>query len=194
MAWRLAGEYVVHCNCLLVCPCAVDGPPTAPNGNCNGVMVLTVREGSLDDVDLGGVNVALSFDIPSNLSAGNWTIGAWVDEGASDEQVDAVDRIVSGKEGGPFGEFSALYGEWLGVQRASVGFSDGEAPSGSVGDTQVTFEPLRTPDGALTKMKDAAFGFAPEFTLGKSSGPSRTLNDKEFDAVYGEAASFEWAS
>jgi hypothetical protein len=190
----MAGEYLAHCNCRLVCPCAVDGPPTAPGGNCNGLLAVSVREGNLDDLDLAGVNLALSFDIPSNLSAGDWTIGAWVDEGASDEQAEAVERILSGKVGGPFGEFSALYGEWLGVQRASVSFSDGEAPSATVGDTNMTFEALRTPDGAVTKMKDAAFGFAPEFILGKSSGRSVTLNGKEFDAVYGEASSFEWAS
>ena len=48
-------------------------------------------------------------------------------------------------------------------------------------------------DGNVTTARNAAFGFAPEFTLGKSSGRSGVLGES-FEASYGEAAQFEWAS
>ena len=193
MAYRFAGTYVGHCSCLQVCPCAVDQPPTGPDGVCRGLAVFGIREGNLDDVDLAGVNFVLSYFVPSNFSAGNWKQGLVIDEGASDEQVDALERIMTGKEGGPFEDFAALVSEWLGVERTSVTVSDGEAPSAAIGGTQVNFEPFRSPEGKVVTVSDAPFGLAPKVTLGKSSGRSGLFGD-EFDAVYGEAAEFEYSS
>lgn len=191
MAYKLAGTYVAHCDCQQICPCAVDGPPTGRDGQCHGLLVFGVRDGSLDDTDLSGVNVVLGYMAPSNISAGNLKLGLVVDEGASDEQADALERIFSGKEGGMFGEFAPLVGEWLGVERAAVSFSDGDEPSARIGDTSVDFEAFRDAEGNVTTSSNAAFGFAPTFTLGKSSGSSGVLGI-DFDASYGEAAEFEY--
>jgi hypothetical protein len=195
MAWRMAGTYVATCNCNLVCPCPVDGPPTSDDGQCRGVAVFHIAEGNLDDVDLSGVDLSLVNLFPSNLTSGNWKLGVVVDESASDDQADAVERIISGKEGGPFGEFAALTDEWLGMERASVGFSNGDLPSGSVAGTDYTFEPLAGPEGSGTQttVKNAAFGFAPEFRIGRSSGHFN-VHGIEFDATYGETADYEFAS
>ena len=195
MAWRMAGTYVATCNCNLVCPCPVDGPPTSDDGQCRGVAVFHVAEGSLDDVDLSGVDLSLVNLFPSNLTSGNWKLGVVVDESASDEQAAAVERIISGQEGGPFGEFAALTDEWLGMERGSVGFSDGDRPSGSVGGTDYAFEPLAGPEGsgADTTVRNAAFGFAPEFRIGRSSGHF-AVQGIEFDATYAETADYEFAS
>jgi hypothetical protein len=193
MAYRLTGTFVGQCDCQQICPCAVDGPPTGRDGQCHGLLVYNIREGNLDDTDLSGVNVVLGYSAPSNISAGNLRLGLVVDESASDEQADALETIFSGKAGGMFGEFVPLVGEWLGVERQSVAFSDGEEPSAKIGDTDVNFEAFRDGEGNLTKAKNAAFGFAPEFTLGKSSGTSGVLGES-FEANYGESAEFEYAS
>ncbi|WP_157372486.1 DUF1326 domain-containing protein, partial [Arthrobacter sp. Soil736] len=42
MSWEMSGKYVGSCNCSLVCPCPVDGPPTGPNGECRGVVVFHI--------------------------------------------------------------------------------------------------------------------------------------------------------
>ena len=52
MAYRLAGTYVGHCDCQLICPCAMDGPPTGRDGQCHGLLVFRVEDGNLDDTDL----------------------------------------------------------------------------------------------------------------------------------------------
>jgi hypothetical protein len=193
MAYKLTGTYVGQCDCQQICPCAVDGPPTGRDGQCHGLIVHNIREGSLDDVDLSGVNVVLGYFAPSNISAGNLRLGIVVDDGASDEQADALEKIFSGKDGGMFGDFVPLVGEWVGVERAAVSFSDGDEPSAKIGDTDVNFEAFRDGEGNVTTAKNAAFGFAPEFTLGKSSGSSGVLGI-DFEANYGEAAEFEYAS
>ena len=193
MAYRLSGSYVGHCDCRQVCPCAVDGPPTGRDGQCRGLLVFDIKEGNLDDIDLSGVNVAMGYMAPSNISSGDLKLGIVVDEGASDEQADALERIFQGDEGGMFGEFTPLVGEWLGVERAPVSFSDREDPSAKVGDTDIAFEAFRGPDGKPSTMTNAAFGFAPVFTLGKSSGSSGFFGES-FEANYGEAAEFEYTS
>jgi len=80
----------------------------------------------------------------------------------------------------------------MGVERRAVSFSDGEEPSAKIGDIDVNFEAFRDGDGNLTRARNAAFGFAPEFTLGKSNGSSGVLGI-DFEANYGEAAEFEYA-
>ncbi|GAB2864464.1 hypothetical protein GCM10027074_34750 [Streptomyces deserti] len=38
----------------------------------------------------------------------------------SDEQADALERILSGREGGPFGQLTQFYGEYLGMERSPM--------------------------------------------------------------------------
>jgi hypothetical protein len=154
--------------------------------------VHDVAQGNLDDVDLSGVRVAMEYVAPSNISAGNLKIGIVVDSGASDDQADALARIFKGDAGGMFGDFAPLFGEWAGVQRADISFSDGEEPSARIGDTEVNFTAFRDGDGGLTTVSNAMFGFAPVFTIGQSSGTSQAFGES-FEANYGEAATFEYS-
>jgi hypothetical protein len=193
MAYRVSGSYIAHCDCTQVCPCAFDEPPTAPDGTCHGLIVFNVKDGNLDGTDVSGTNVALVYSAPNKFSEGNLTLGLVIDEGASDEQADALERIFGGKEGGLWEQFASLASNWLGPERASLGFSDGEEPSATVGDTNVTFEAYRDPDGNVTTARNAPVGLAPEFRLGKSSGSAQVLG-QSYDATYGEAAEFEYAA
>jgi hypothetical protein len=195
MAWRISGTYIATCSCNLICPCPTDGPPTSADGQCRGVGVFHIADGNLDDVDLSGVDVVLVNHFPSNLTAGGWKLGIVVGDGASDEQANAVETIIKGDEGGPFADFAALTDEWMGMERGSVSFSDGDRPTGSVAGVDFTFEPLPGPEGSdsETTVRNAAFGFAPEFRVGKSSGHFN-VHGIEFDAIYGETADYEFAS
>lgn len=192
MAWQLKGTYVAHCDCQEVCPCAFDGPPTGRDGKCHGLLVHEISEGNLDGVDLSGVKVVMAYHAPSNISAGNLRIGIIVDDSASDEQADALGKIFSGDAGGMFGEFKPLFGEFVGVERKPISFSGGDEPSATVGEIDVNFGAYRGQDGSPTTVRNGAFGFAPEFTIGKSSGKSELFGEP-FDASYGEAAEFEYA-
>ncbi len=192
MAYRLAGTYVAVCSCSPICPCPVDARPTAPDGSgeCRGILVFESKEGSLDDLDLSGVSFALYNFFPSNLTSGNWKVGIVVDEGASDEQAQAIERIVSGEEGGPFGEFKPLIGEYAGMRRARITVSEN---GGSVaGISDFTFEPFTGADGSPTTVSGAMFGFAPTYRIGKASGRSDVFGG--FEPSYGESADFEFST
>ncbi|WP_041651978.1 DUF1326 domain-containing protein [Pseudarthrobacter phenanthrenivorans] len=194
MSWEMTGTYLGNCTCQLICPCPVDGMPTGPNGECRNLNVFHIEKGNLDDTDLSGVNFAFVGWFPRNLSAGGWMVGAVVDQSASAAQVSALETILRGQAGGPFGDLAGLYGEWVGLDRAAVTFTDGDRPSGSVSDkAHITFEPLPGPDGGVTTVKNAMYGFAPEFRIGK--GPGRVqLFEQEYDGVYGETSDFMFAS
>jgi hypothetical protein len=195
MAYTLKGTYAGICNCKLVCPCNVDGTPTGPEDQCHGFIVYNVGEGNLDDIDLSGVSFALGYFLPANASAGNWQIEGVVDDGASEQQADALDRIVSGTEGGPFADFAPLIGKYAGMQRGSISFSDGDAPSGSVsgiGDFSAEF--FKDAEGTTTTLRNAMFGFAPTIRLGKATSGSFTAFGQSWDGSYAEGAEFEYSS
>jgi hypothetical protein len=196
MTWSISGSYLGGCSCAVVCGCAVDAKPHDPQGReeCVGCTAFHVAEGHLDDVDLSGVDFAFYNHFPSNLTSGDWKIGLVVDDRASDAQTDALERIVSGREGGAFGELSQFFGEYLGLERASISLSDGEKPRLSIaGKTQLEFEALRGPDGGPTTMKNAMFGFAPEFTLGRTRGTSQAFG-LSFEPEYGEHSDYTFSS
>jgi hypothetical protein len=157
--------------------------------------VFHVAEGNLDEVDLSGENIGLLVYFPSNLTAGNLTIGLVVDENASDEQARAIDSIIRGQEGGPFGDLSALFGEVKGPDRARLTFTPGDKPSATIGDlADISVEPYIGPDGSATVVRNAFFGFAPEFKIGKGTGRSVDSTGVAFDPVYGETADYEYTS
>ena len=121
-------------------------------------------------------------------------MGLIVDEGASEEQAQALERIISGQEGGPFAEFVPLIGEVQPLRRGSVSFSDGDAPSGSVeGGTEIRFEPTRGVDGAPTTVSNAPLAFAPNVGIGRGSGRGQSIRGS-YEPVYGESAAFEYSS
>jgi len=191
MAYRLAGTYVAVCDCSLYCPCPTDGQPTGKDGQCHSTMVFQVRDGTVADTDLSGVDFALFNHFPSNLTAGNWTVGLVVDDAASDEQVEAIEQIFSGEEAGLLGLLGALIGEHKGTERAPIRVSNGSVSIGEM--AQFTFEPALGGDGSPTTVRNAMFGLAPEYQIGKGSGRS-TAFDMGYEASYGQSADFEFSS
>jgi hypothetical protein len=194
MAYTITGTYVADCDCNLVCPCPYDGPPTGKDNQCHGAVIFHVDRGNLDDVDLSGVNWAFYNHFPDHLTAGKWKVGITVDTGASDEQAQAIERIASGQAGGPFAEFAPLIGEYAGMKRGKVTYSDGDKASGSIeGVGDVSIDPFMGPDGKPTRVRNAMVGFAPEYTIGRSSGQATVLGTTT-EFKYAESAQFEYTS
>jgi len=124
MGYQLRGTYLTHCDCMQICPCSVDEKPTGRDGQCHGLVVVNIDNGSLDDTDLSGTKVVLSYSAPGKISDGGLRLGLVIDDAASDEQAAALERIFSGQVGGMFGEFTGLTERWIGTERAAIAFSD----------------------------------------------------------------------
>jgi hypothetical protein len=140
MSWSLKGSYVETCSCELMCPCNLSFDHGATYDFCRATLVFNIREGSVDGADLAGTRIAFIIDTPKVMTDGNWRMGIFVDEQASDEQADGLVKIFSGQLGGPMAGLAPLVGEMLGVERVKIDLQDdGVRHSVRIGDA-IDFE------------------------------------------------------
>jgi hypothetical protein len=140
MSWNLAGSYVETCSCELMCPCNLSFDHGATYDFCRVTLVFNIREGAVDSTDISGRKVALIADTPKVMTDGNWRVGVFVDDGASEAQFDQLVQVFSGQLGGPMAGLAPLIGEMLGVERAVIDVKDdGLQHSVRIGDV-IDFE------------------------------------------------------
>src|SRR3954453_15124943 len=120
MSWNLTGSYVETCSCELMCPCNLTFSHGATYDFCRVTLVFNIREGAVDSTDIAGGQVALIAETPKVMTDGNWRVGVFVDDGASDEQFDQLVQVFSGQLGGPMAGLAPLIGEMLGVEGAVI--------------------------------------------------------------------------
>jgi hypothetical protein len=125
MAWQIQGTYFENCSCDMVCPCTTSGlSMPADQDRCRVVLVFHVDSGSVDTVDVGGLTVAIVADTPPVMADGNWRVGVFMDQRASDEQAGKLGGVFSGQMGGPMGALAPLISEMLGIERAPITYTD----------------------------------------------------------------------
>jgi hypothetical protein len=124
MAWSLKGSYVETCSCELMCPCNLSFDHGATYDFCRVTLAFNIREGNVEGTDIGGLRVAAIADTPKVMTEGNWRLGLFIDERASDEQFDKLTKVFAGQLGGPMAALVPLVGEVLGVERAAIDIDD----------------------------------------------------------------------
>jgi hypothetical protein len=124
MSWNLKGSYVETCSCDLICPCNASFDHGATYDFCRVVLAFNIREGEVEGTDIGGLKVVAIADTPKVMTDGNWLLGVFVDEQASDEQFDKLVQVFTGQLGGPMAGLVPLVGEVLGVDRAKIEVDD----------------------------------------------------------------------
>ena len=101
MSWSLKGSYVETCSCELMCPCNLSFDHGATYDFCRATLVFDIREGEVEGTDISGLRVAVIIDTPKVMTDGNWRLGVFVDEQATDEQREKLVQVFSGQLGGP---------------------------------------------------------------------------------------------
>lgn len=125
MSWELTGTYFEHCPCDLVCPCTTSGlSRPGDTERCTVVLAFNVQRGQIDQLDVGGRTVVLVADAPRLMSDGDWRVGMYVDDGATDDQFAALSAVFTGQRGGIWAALSPLIGTVLGAERAAITFVD----------------------------------------------------------------------
>jgi len=130
-AWRLSGDYFENCSCEVVCPCLVSTKPpltSSPSeGVCDVALAFHIDKGNYGDVPLDGLNVVMVAHTPGAMGDGNWTVAVYIDERASDQQMEALGTIFSGSAGGPMAAFAPLIATNLGAKKAPIEYrNDGK--------------------------------------------------------------------
>jgi hypothetical protein len=161
MAYQLEGTLLEVCDCDVLCPCWIGEDPD--NGTCDAVVAWHVDRGSVDGIDVSGHTVAMLGFIPGNILQGNWKTALFVDDGASDEQCDALVNAFSGKLGGPLADTAGLIGEVVSVERVPISHDivegRGTLRVGSV--AEAVMEPYRGPSGQVTTLNESILSTIP---------------------------------
>ena len=124
MSWNLKGSYVETCSCELMCPCNLSLDHGATYDFCRVTLVFNIREGDVEGTDIAGRKVAVIADTPKVMTEGNWRVGVFIDDGATDEQFEKLVQVFGGQLGGPMAALGPLIGEMLGVERAAIDIGD----------------------------------------------------------------------
>jgi hypothetical protein len=140
MTWNLKGSFVETCSCELMCPCNLTLDHGATYDFCRATLAFHIREGAIDGTDVRGRKAVVIIDTPKVMTDGNWRVGMFVDDQATDEQFDKLVQVLGGQLGGPMAALGPLVGEVVGVERATIDVQDdGLRHSVRVGDA-IEFE------------------------------------------------------
>jgi hypothetical protein len=200
MSWNLKGSYVETCSCDLICPCNATFDHGATYDYCRVVLLFNVREGDVEGTDIGGLKIAMIADTPKVMTEGNWKLGVFVDENASDEQMDKLVQVFSGQLGGPMAGIAPLVGEMLGVERAAIEVNDdGVLHSVKVGDS-IDFEikdivPFGVETGQPVRFQGMFHPVASDLTIAEATRSRISAFGIEYTGRTGlSTAEFSWAA
>ena len=200
MSWSLKGSYVETCSCDLICPCNASFDHGATYDFCRVTLVFAIREGEINGTEVGGLNVAAIADTPKVMTDGNWRLGLFVDERASDEQMEKLVGVFSGELGGPMAAIAPLIGEMLGVERAPIEVvDDGLRHAVRVGDV-IDFEikdivPFGVENGQPVRFEGMFHPAASNLTIAEATRSRINAFGIEYEGKTGLSTSaFSWAA
>ncbi|HEU5009103.1 MAG TPA: DUF1326 domain-containing protein, partial [Gaiellaceae bacterium] len=140
-----------------------------------------------------------SFRTPPTMTEGNWKLGIFVDQDASDEQMEKLAGVFSGQMGGPMAGLAPLVGEMLGVEKAPIEIlEDGLNHSVRIGD-QVDFEiedivPFGIETGEPVRITGMAHPVGSELTAAEAKRSSINAFGIEYEGKTGMSSEFSWAA
>ena len=200
MPWDLRGSYIETCSCELMCPCNMSMDHGATYDFCRVTLVFNIRQGAVDGTDIAGCKVALIADTPKVMTDGNWRVGVFVDDGATEDQFDKLVQVFSGQLGGPMAAVAPLVGEMLGVERAAIEVEDdGVRHSVRVGDV-IDFEiedivPFGVETGQPVRFSGMFHPVASDLTIAEATRSRINAFGIEYEGKTGLSSSeFAWAA
>ena len=101
--WAIRGSYFESCNCDPICPCRrIDGVTggRSTHGVCTGVLSWLIEEGNVGTTDVTGLAAALALRYSDDEPGSPWSWVLYLDERGSEEQLEALEAIFTGRLGG----------------------------------------------------------------------------------------------
>ena len=118
--WTLQGRGYEYCNCDFGCGCNFGGFPNSKDGSCRALVGMDITSGSCGGIDLSGVKCAAIVDWPKAIHEGNGRCVFIVDPATTDQQVDVLAQIFSGKLGGMPWELLGPTFQVVGLQKVPI--------------------------------------------------------------------------
>ena len=175
-SWRMRGDVMEACSCATTCPCNFGSDPTPLP--CEVVIGWRIQDGNYGNTRLDGLSVVLYGRIPGNVFQGNWTVGVYLDQRASQQQAQALGDIFAGNAGGWPAMLSSLIGNLLAPKQVPIQFQtvDGEHSITIPGLLEVGSERVPNPLPGQPPLDSKVSNLAVPFYTGSVSvRRSRTL-------------------
>jgi hypothetical protein len=118
--WEIHGKGYEFCNCDFGCGCNFVGFPNSNDGSCRALVGVHIEQGDCGGVSLSGVKCAAIVVWPKAIHDGNGKAVFVVDPATSDEQVQALAQIFTGKLGGMPWELLGPTFEVVGLEKAPI--------------------------------------------------------------------------
>lgn len=163
-------------------------------------LVFSVTDGEVDGTDVSGLTVAAVADTPKVMSDGNWRLGVFIDDAASEEQAEKLGAVFGGQLGGPMEALAPLIGENLGLERAPIEVrEEGLRHSVKIGDAvDVEIEdvvPFGVESGEPARMSGIFHPAGSELTIAKATRARVDAFGIQYEGKAGFSAShFAWAA
>ena len=200
VSWSLKGSYAETCSCELMCPCNFSFDHGATYDYCRATLVFNIRSGEIEGTDVSGLKAAVIIDTPKVMTDGNWRLGMFVDENATDNQLEKLTAVFGGQLGGPMEGLAPLIGEMLGVERASIEIvDDGLRHSVKIGNA-IDFEiedivPFGVETGEPVRLVGMFHPVSSEFNAAEATRSQISAFGIEYEGKTGiSTAEFSWAA
>lgn len=199
MSWKLEGSYFESCSCDVICPCTASLALAATHDYCRVVLVFAVQRGEVEGEDVSGLTVAAVADTPKVMIDGNWRLGVFIDEKASQEQAEKLGAVFSGALGGPMEVLGTLISENLGVQRAPIEVrQDGLRHAVRIGDAvELEIEdivPVGARDGKPVKLSGVFHPAGPDLTVARATSSKVDAFGIQYEGKSAFSSAFSWAA
>jgi len=167
---------------------------------CQAVLIFHVDSGEIEGTGVGGLSVGILADSPRVMAEGNWRVGLFMDEAASQEQAEKLGAVFSGQLGGPMEVVAALVGEMMGMVTAPIEYEDdGRRHRARIGDfAEIEIEdfvPPQTPEGEAIKVTGAFHPANSTLTIAQATASRFSAFGLDFSHVgkSGLSAPFSWS-
>ena len=199
--YQVKADSVEACNCHHGCNCQFAGFPN--DGKCEFIIGFQVKTGRFGDVTLDGLRAAVAAKYPNAIHEGNGHVVLFVDETATQEQVDAFTTILSGKMGGmPWEALAGTIGRFDGPIRKPVQIHiAAERSTVRVpGSIELQLEPLKNPVTGEAKTVHIVYPkggfFWNDAAVATSATMTATHGDLqlEWPSRYAAAAEVNWTN
>jgi hypothetical protein len=199
--YRVTAESVEACNCQHGCNCQFAGVPN--EGKCEFIIGYEVKDGHFGDVSLDGVRAVVAAKYPNAIHEGNGHVVLFIDEKATQKQVDAFVSILSGKMGGmPWEALAGTIKRFEGPIRKPIDIKiAGERSSVRVpGTIDLALTPLKDPVTGADKEVHIVYPkggfFWNDATIGTTHAMRAVHGDfqLEWPGRYASAAEVNWTN
>ena len=197
--WMIQGELILNCNCTVFCPCVISlGAHYPTEGHCHAWLGVRIEKGSYGGEQLDELNVAMILDIPGRMSDGDWKVGTYIDNNATEAAFEGLSNIFAGRAGGTTRLFTMLVSEFIGVSRAKIEYTNEGKNRGLVVDKHIIGEiqPIEGNDKINdVTLQNTSYWMGPNITIAQASkGKVRAFGRVwNFEGKSAEICQIKWS-